>query len=351
MTGTPERGRPDEWRISVIIPTRDRPEELRLCLEGFAGQTVPREQFEVIVVDDGSATDITPVVSAFAPRINLTVERRAHAGAAAAKNAGIERARAPLLVLYDDDLKPLPDLLAYCLQFHQRHPGEADVALLYFVADPSIAGAPAVRWAFDRMYAFPRGMGCYDWRAFWGGAVTCKGRLFRHGLHNPDYRSVEDAELGFRLSRLVDLRVYFEPRAMGTMVRRISFGQVFGRQYARSYFHYALSRDHPAAWDFTHAPYDRPEEYLIRDPETLRTLLASAGGLERTLTPEDLDADSARFRLVCALWSRAELHAMASGWLDARAGRALHPPEITSGPLVAPPRRPETVDFAEDSKR
>ena len=44
-------------QISVIIPTYNRPDELRLCLEGFCQQTVDAEKFEIILVDDGSTED------------------------------------------------------------------------------------------------------------------------------------------------------------------------------------------------------------------------------------------------------------------------------------------------------
>ena len=326
----------DSPLISVVVPTFERPEELRLCLDGFASQTAPRSLFEVVVVDDGSAADIASVAAAYARDLDVVYERREHAGIAAARNAGIDRARAPLLILYDDDLKPAPDLVAYCLDFHRRHPAEADTALLYFGPAPSIVNAPAARWAFDRLYTFPPAAGCYDWRLFWGGAVTCKTRLFRHGIYNPAYLSVEDAELAVRLSYVLRLRVHFEPRLVGGMVRHIQFPQVFRRQYSMGYFRYRLAQDHPGVVTFPYAPYDHPENHVIGDPDRLRALLASARGLELTLTPGDLDSDSGRFRLLCALWTEAELHAGASGWLHARDGRAPSPPDALSRRSLVP---------------
>ena len=45
--------------VTVVIPTRDRLECLRLALDALAVQTVPPGDFEVVVADDGS-TDGTP---------------------------------------------------------------------------------------------------------------------------------------------------------------------------------------------------------------------------------------------------------------------------------------------------
>ena len=44
--------------ISVIIPTYNRPRQLAMCLGALEGVDFPREQFEVIVVDDGGSVPV-----------------------------------------------------------------------------------------------------------------------------------------------------------------------------------------------------------------------------------------------------------------------------------------------------
>ena len=46
---------PEAPRISVLLATYERPALLAACLEGFCHQTLPQSEFEVVVVDDGSA--------------------------------------------------------------------------------------------------------------------------------------------------------------------------------------------------------------------------------------------------------------------------------------------------------
>jgi len=300
--------------ISVVIPTLDRPEELRMCLEGFAGQTAPPEHFEVIVVDDGGAMDLSPIVESAGAGLNVELMRCAHAGIAAARNTGIARARSSLLILYDDDLRPEPGFIAHSLAFHQRHQSERDAALLGFTACESIGAAPVMRWGFGRMYPFPS-PGILDWRCFWGGTVTCKKSLFRHGGFNPEYLSVEDAEFAVRASLAGGLRVHFDGQSTSAMTRRATFEQICRRQYLMGYFACRLQRDYPAAVQFGFPPYDRPEAYVIQDRDRLRGLLASANSLE-------LGAETVkRFEMLSTLWTRAEIHVRASGWMDARDGQ------------------------------
>src|SRR5579872_5309890 len=211
--------------VSVVIPTYNRPKELRLCLDGFTHQTVPIDQFEVIVSDDGSTAEVEPVTHAFNGSLNLRYLRNAHGGAGAARNSALEQAASQLLILYDDDLRPLPDLVQYCLEFHTSHPAEEDSILLNFGPEEAIAGSPILSWAFPRLYPFPNKAETGGFGRFWSGTLSCKKSIFQYGLFNPNYRMLEDVELGLRLSKQIDIRVHFEPRLTGTLTRSFTFPQ------------------------------------------------------------------------------------------------------------------------------
>ena len=92
-------------RISVVVPTRDRPDRLAACLAALERQTVPH--LEIVVVDDASrnARVVADIVTS-APRARLITG--AGRGPAAARNAGIRAARAPLICFTDDDCRPVP---------------------------------------------------------------------------------------------------------------------------------------------------------------------------------------------------------------------------------------------------
>jgi glycosyltransferase involved in cell wall biosynthesis len=93
--------RDDGQGVSVIIPTRNRPALLREAIASVLGQTRPVDQ--LIVVDDASDTPTwLPGIQDLAASIEI-VRRSRHGGVAAARNAGLDRARGKYLVFLDDD--------------------------------------------------------------------------------------------------------------------------------------------------------------------------------------------------------------------------------------------------------
>ena len=94
----------NEPLISVVVPTRDRPAALGLCLEALSAQTA-LDRLEVVVVDDGStaASEVAAVV-AHHPRARLV--RAAGRGPAVARNMGARNARGTILCFTDDDCVP-----------------------------------------------------------------------------------------------------------------------------------------------------------------------------------------------------------------------------------------------------
>jgi GT2 family glycosyltransferase len=97
--------------LSVVIPTYNRPERLALCLKALAQVDYPRDQYEVVIVDDGSPTDLEPVVAPFREQMTLSLIKQANAGPAKARNVGACHARGSYLVFTDDDCMPAADWL------------------------------------------------------------------------------------------------------------------------------------------------------------------------------------------------------------------------------------------------
>jgi glycosyltransferase involved in cell wall biosynthesis len=98
--------------FSVIIPTRDRPQELAVCLESLAQQNYPRDRFEVIIVDDASRLSLDPIVAVFQERLTLTLLKQSRsAGPSVARNRGAGCAKGEFLAFTDDDCSPASDWL------------------------------------------------------------------------------------------------------------------------------------------------------------------------------------------------------------------------------------------------
>jgi glycosyltransferase involved in cell wall biosynthesis len=301
-------------QLSVIIPAFNRPRELQLCLEGFAKQTCSKENFEVIVIDDGSQEDLKDVAGRFEKRMRLRFVRQKHAGPSAARNLGIRLAKAPLLLLYDDDLRPAEQTVERCLHFHKLNPREEHAALLYFVPEKALPAGGLMQEIFQKAYPFPPSAGTYDWRYFWSGTLTCKKSLFRDVQFDPGFLAVEDSELALRLSRRFDMRIHFDFEISGVMTREFTFESLYGRAYSNGYYSYRLAATHPGKLDFSHPPFDLPERYVIADEAEAKALFAAA----RKMAATPVQPNKSMEVLVRALWGRAELHAKARGWMAAR---------------------------------
>jgi glycosyltransferase involved in cell wall biosynthesis len=95
--------------VSVIIPTYNRSHVLGRAVRSVLSQTY--QDFELIVVDDGSSDATVEVVSGFAdPRIRC-LRHEKNRGAAAARNSGIKAARGEYIAFLDSDDEWLPEKL------------------------------------------------------------------------------------------------------------------------------------------------------------------------------------------------------------------------------------------------
>jgi glycosyltransferase involved in cell wall biosynthesis len=113
---------PSSPTVSVILPIFNAAAYLPEALHSVCAQTFTA--WELIAVDDGSTDGSAAVLRGWPdPRLRWT--RQPHQGAAAARNAGLLRARAPYVAFLDADDVWLPDKLA------------AQVAAL--AADPALA--------------------------------------------------------------------------------------------------------------------------------------------------------------------------------------------------------------------
>ena len=107
---------------TVVIPTYSRPERLRDCLAALARQTMAADEFEVVVVDDGSPEPVAPPAANALTGPSVSVIRQENAGPSAARNRGVQEARGELVALTDDDCLPTPTWLESLVAAHRQSP-------------------------------------------------------------------------------------------------------------------------------------------------------------------------------------------------------------------------------------
>lgn len=101
-------------RVSVIIPTYNRAEALRRCLESLVKQTF--KNFEVLVCDDGSSDQTFSVVEEYSGRLYIVYDYDSNfGGPAVPRNRGIKLARSEYIAFLDSDDWWVPEKLESCL--------------------------------------------------------------------------------------------------------------------------------------------------------------------------------------------------------------------------------------------
>jgi glycosyltransferase involved in cell wall biosynthesis len=98
-------------QFSVIIPVYNDWEPLEECLRSLSQQQ-ESPPFEVIIVDDGSASESSDTLRRWNQHYSLTVVRQPHTGIPTARNHGIQNAKGSVLVFTDADCRLQPNCLA-----------------------------------------------------------------------------------------------------------------------------------------------------------------------------------------------------------------------------------------------
>lgn len=196
--------------LSVIIPTRGRPDILKRTLEALEAQTV--RGFELVLVVDGDDQP-TPVVP------GATVITQQHRGPGAARNRGVAATTRPIVVFLGDDMIPEADLLARHIDAHTRRSRVQDAILGCVRWHPAVSRNHIVRWMDRSGFQFDtEGLESPDvdpgWGRFTTGNVSLKREMFeRAGGFDEDFFFLfEDIELGLRLANC-GMRLWYEPLA------------------------------------------------------------------------------------------------------------------------------------------
>lgn len=93
--------------ISVIVPAYNAADTLAACLDSLLHQSLPRERYEILVVNDGSLDRTAEVAEAYAAA-GVRLISQQNQGAGGARNTGVAHAVGSLLLFTDSDCAPHP---------------------------------------------------------------------------------------------------------------------------------------------------------------------------------------------------------------------------------------------------
>jgi glycosyltransferase involved in cell wall biosynthesis len=182
--------------ISVVIPVHNASASLGRCLGALKTSTF--QDFECVLVDDGSTDDSVALAEASGARVIATGGQR---GPAYARNRGVEAARGGLLFFIDADVMVQSGTLTQVAGAF-----EANSALDALIGsyDEEPAETNFLSQYKNLMHCFVHQQGRRRASTFWTGCGAIRGDVFKEfgGFDETYVRpSIEDIELGARLVR------------------------------------------------------------------------------------------------------------------------------------------------------
>jgi glycosyltransferase involved in cell wall biosynthesis len=192
-------------KVSVVIPTHNRPELLNRAIGSVLTQTT--DDFEVLVIDDASADSAAEqVVQRRNDRRIEYIRLEDSHGPAGARNAGLLRATAPYIAFLDDDDEWVPEKLQIQTRLLDRM--ASNVGGIYtarFTVDSGSGTTTLTRFPapFDP--------------AKYGNVVTASSVLLRHacfdivGLFDEELFGMEDFDMWVRVHDVFRLEYLDEP--------------------------------------------------------------------------------------------------------------------------------------------
>ena len=239
--------------VSVVVPTYNRLNQLHRTLLGLADQQLPGHSFETIVISDGSTDGTDEYLHGGTTPLPVVALTQPNAGPAAARNRGVEAARAELVVFVDDDIVPAPGLIAAHLAAHQSL-GEDLISIGPMLTPPDVELSPWVAWEqrmLEKQYDLIRS-GAFQVSArqfYTANAAVRRRHLIAAGGFDESFRHAEDVELAYRLGEQ-GLNFTFVEDAVGYHYAERSYdswrtiGYVYGRNDV------IFGRDHERPWMF-----------------------------------------------------------------------------------------------------
>jgi glycosyltransferase involved in cell wall biosynthesis len=302
--------------VSVVIPCFNHGQFLGNAIESVLAQTY--ENFEIIVVDDGSTDDTADVAKRY-PSVKYI--RQQNTGRSAARNAGLQQSRGEFVAFLDADDRFLAHALRTGADCLAQHPECAFVSGHCRVIDTtgSVLAAPRQRCVpRDHYIELLRG-GTYIWCP---ASVLYRRRVFDfvHGF-DPAVVPVEDYDLYLRITK--DFPVHCHAQVIAEYRQHSSNTS---RDLAR--MQKAALAAHSAQWDFAKANREYRQAHKIgerfwREQYPLQHMSRRI----REIVTERLPADA-----IVAIASGDHTELLR---LDNRQALPFPPPSFTGGALFA----------------
>lgn len=172
-------------QVSIVVPTFNQERYIGRCLRSLLSQNFPREDFEIIVIDDGSTDRTEYALGLFVDDVRL-IRNETNLGLPASLNRGIHSALGRYLVRVDSDDYVNANFLLFLHSFLvQNHYMDAVACDYLLVTDREDV--------IDRVNCMERPIAC--------GMMFRIEQLIEVGLYDENFLLHEDRDLRIRFTK------------------------------------------------------------------------------------------------------------------------------------------------------
>ncbi|HSG09715.1 MAG TPA: glycosyltransferase family 2 protein [Longimicrobiales bacterium] len=204
--------------LSVIVPAHRAEFLLPDTLGALANSDLPRDRWELVVIDDASPDRTALVASRFADTV-VRLSGAPH-GPSYARNRGCEASRGEVLVFVDADVRVHPDALR---RFAELFAADPDLGAAFGSYDDRPPAPGIVSRYRNLLHHYHHHQGAGEAGTFWAGLGAIRTDVFaevdKYDEWHYERPQIEDIELGRRIRR-AGYRILLEPSIQGAHLKR-----------------------------------------------------------------------------------------------------------------------------------
>jgi len=200
--------------LSIVINTFNRKELLLEEIYALLNQTIDKDLYDIIVVDDGSTDGTEKFLSEKGVMNKIRYFRQRNLGRASAKNLGLKNVLTPFIVFLGDDMLPSNKLLEIHLKYQKSFKNIAVLGMCEW--KPEKGSESFKKISNPSPYDYIEDKDDAGFLFFHTGNISVETNLVKDvGGFDENFRFFgwEDIELGYRLEKGKNIKVMFVPEA------------------------------------------------------------------------------------------------------------------------------------------
>lgn len=224
-------------RISVVVPAYNAQETIGKCLDCLQGQDYDKDQYEIIVVNDGSTDNTVEIIE----RYEVMLHSQQNQGPAAARNMGAQLARGEIILFTDSDCSPNPQWLSEMVTPFEDP--EIVAVKGAYITDSKTLISKLAQLEFEERYIMLTKAGKTDMIDTYSAGVRRDAFLALDGFDTSfPTANNEDTEFSYRLAEL-GKKMVFNGKAIVSHEHAESFRDYCRTKFYRGYWRMVVYRN------------------------------------------------------------------------------------------------------------